>query len=203
MRVAYNGSARLSLDAIEHAVHEAHEAITRNDQDSLTRAMKAGDGLIEIRARQLIGHGQWGDLYRRTCGSVRTAQIYVKLAKARLFLKANAQSSACLSIDAALRFLRQHDGTSRPKTKKEATASGGARGQPHPDPEAGALDEQRRGGRRRARPDQSEAREQRFRSARHQHRTRGRAHEAHRIVSRISREDRRGSGRPGRKRAHR
>jgi hypothetical protein len=123
MRVAYNGSARLSLDAIEHAVHEAHEAITRNNQDSLTRAMKAGDGLIEIRARQLIRHGQWGDLYRRTCGSVRTVQIYVKLAKARLFLEANAQSSACLSIDAALRFLRQHDGTSRPKTKKEATAS--------------------------------------------------------------------------------
>ena len=53
-----------------------------------------------------------GRIYRRTCGSKRTAQIYAQLAKARPVLEANAQSSAPLSIEGALRFLRKQNGTS-------------------------------------------------------------------------------------------
>ena len=107
---------------LERGVSESHQGVGRAGRDALRLAMLAGDGLLEIRARKLIKHGQWSELCCRTCGSARTAQIYVKLAKARAILEENPQTSAGFSIDAALRFLRQRDGTLRAPTKKKAPA---------------------------------------------------------------------------------
>jgi len=114
MTVTINSSVNAQgLDDLELHVRRSHEAIGRVSRGLLALAMQAGDGLLEIRQRKLVRHGQWSDLCRRTCSSVRTAQVYVKLAKARALLEANPQTSAHLSIEGALRFLRQHEGTSR------------------------------------------------------------------------------------------
>src|SRR6516165_7263204 len=59
-------------------------------------------------------HGQKTEFYHHTCGSKRTALIYIQLAENRVMIeKAKVQSSLLLSIEAALRLIRQANGTSR------------------------------------------------------------------------------------------
>jgi hypothetical protein len=74
-------------------------------------AMAAGDALIAAKER--VAHGRWERFCRQECGlSVRLCQTYMELSRNRAAIEAKAQSSA-LSIDAALRFLRQSKGTAR------------------------------------------------------------------------------------------
>ena len=111
------GSLNQGLRELEDDVLSFHHAVLRSYGCAFYDAMSAGDAIIAIKARGLIRHGQWGEFYQRTCGSKRTAQVYVKLAKNRSVLEAKAQSSAHLIIDGgingALRFLRGQSGTSR------------------------------------------------------------------------------------------
>jgi hypothetical protein len=119
-----------SLDELEYVAVAAHGRITclegdmaRLDRERLPLAMKAGDALIEIVSRKLIKHGQRTALYARTCGSIRTGQIYVLLAEHRALIESNAQRSAFLSIAGALRLIRKHNGTTKPKPATKASSS--------------------------------------------------------------------------------
>jgi hypothetical protein len=116
-----------SLDELEWIAVAAHGRITclegdiaRLDRERLPLAMRAGDALIEIVSRKLVKHGQRSALYIKTCGSVRTGQIYVSLSEHRALLESNAQRSACLSIAGALRLIRQAEGTARAAKPKPA-----------------------------------------------------------------------------------
>src|SRR5689334_5371519 len=97
------------LNSLMEAAHTEHLAIISAGKDSVARAMNAGDRLLEIIERKLIHRGQRRTLFKQVCGSTRTGEIYVQLAKARALIEGNAQSSALFSIDAALKFLRQHN----------------------------------------------------------------------------------------------
>ena len=66
-----------TLDELEDNIRVAHTAILRSYECGLQYAMEAGDAIIAIHARKLIRHGQGAEFYRRTCGSVRTGQVYV------------------------------------------------------------------------------------------------------------------------------
>jgi hypothetical protein len=107
-----------NLNTLEQTVVTAHTSVTRLEGSALAHAMDAGDALIEILHRKLVRHGRRGGLYVRTCGSKRTAQVYVLLAQNRALLESNAQSSAHLSIAAALKLIRQAKGTSRSEKAK-------------------------------------------------------------------------------------
>jgi hypothetical protein len=103
-----------SLVALEQTVCAAHAEVSKAEGAKLSFALKAGEALLEILGRKLIRHGQKTEFYRHTCGSKRTASIYIQLAENRVLIeKAKVQSSALLSIDAALRLIRQAKGTSR------------------------------------------------------------------------------------------
>jgi len=91
--------------------------LTRN---ALIKAMAAGDALISAKER--VAHGEFERWCRQECGvSERLCQTYMKLARNRAAVEAKAQSTA-LSIDGALRLLRQSGGTAR-KTPQNCTRS--------------------------------------------------------------------------------
>jgi hypothetical protein len=98
-------SGELELTPIEqiNAEHHACEAAVRS---ALKHAVRCGTLLEEQKAT--VNHGGWLMwLEENFDGSVRTAQIYMKLSRGREAVEeaANAQSSAHLSIDGALRAL--------------------------------------------------------------------------------------------------
>jgi hypothetical protein len=102
------------LVALEQTVCAAHAEASKAEAAKLSFALKAGEALLEILERKLIRHGQKTKFFHHTCGSKRTALIYIQLAKNRVLIeKAKVQSSALLSIEAALRLIRQANGTSR------------------------------------------------------------------------------------------
>jgi Protein of unknown function (DUF3102) len=91
------------------------------NRDALAIAIKVGEDLIEARRR--LGHGKWGTWVLKNCQlRLRTAQNYMMLGESAAIL--NASSSTHLnSIDAALKFLRAHKGTTQKKTRQSARAS--------------------------------------------------------------------------------
>jgi hypothetical protein len=123
----------LTLNTLKEAARAEHLAIVNADLDSLGRAMTAGEVLLQIISRKLIGHGQKKALFEETCGSPRVAQMYIQLAKGRALIEANAKRVSHLSIREALKLLRQHDrealrllqqqnGTEPPPEKKKKAA---------------------------------------------------------------------------------
>jgi|SRR5215217_6542854 chromosome segregation ATPase len=98
-------SGELELTAIEqiNAEHHACEAAVRS---SLKHAVRCGALLEEQKAT--VNHGGWLTwLEENFDGSARTAQVYMRLSRSREAVEeaANAQRSAHLSIDGALRAL--------------------------------------------------------------------------------------------------
>jgi flagellar biosynthesis GTPase FlhF len=98
-------SGELELTPIEqiNAEHHACEAAVHS---ALKHAVRCGALLEEQKAT--VNHGGWLTwLEENFDGSVRTAQVYMRLARSREAVEeaANAQRSAHLSIDGALRAL--------------------------------------------------------------------------------------------------
>lgn len=98
-------SGELELTPIEqiNAEHHACEAAVRS---ALKHAVRCGALLEEQKAT--VNHGGWQRwLEENFDGSVRTAQVYMRLSRNREAVEeaAQAQSSAHLSIDGALRAL--------------------------------------------------------------------------------------------------
>jgi hypothetical protein len=98
------------LDTLAARINAKHRAVGVAVNSALGHALAAGDLLLQAKAER--PHGTWGAwLEENFEGSARTAQAYLLLAHRRAEIEAaNAQSSAHLSIDEALRFL----GRSRP-----------------------------------------------------------------------------------------
>jgi hypothetical protein len=94
--------------------------IERANRDTLAIAIKVGEDLNEAKRR--LGHGKWGPWVVKNCQlRLRTAQNYMMLGESAAIL--NASSSTHLnSIDAALKFLRAHKGTTQKKTRQSETA---------------------------------------------------------------------------------
>jgi hypothetical protein len=101
-------------------IKDRHEETLDLTCNALTVAMAAGDALIA--AKEKVAHGEWERWCRQECGvSERLCQTYMELDRNRAAIEAKAQTTA-LSIDAALRFLRQSKGTAR-KTPQNCTRS--------------------------------------------------------------------------------
>jgi Protein of unknown function (DUF3102) len=89
--------------ALIDAVRAAHEAILGATRNIVRQAIIAGTALIELKSA--VPHGEWLP-YLQRCGlKERTAQVYMRLADHRDVVEAKAQSSAHLSLSAALRFV--------------------------------------------------------------------------------------------------
>jgi hypothetical protein len=94
--------------------------IERANRNTLAIAIKVGEDLNEAKRR--LGHGKWAPWINKNCQlQPRTAQNYMLLGESAAIL--NASSSTHLnSIDAALKFLRAHKGTTQKKTREGAAA---------------------------------------------------------------------------------
>ena len=90
------------LDVIASRINEEHRACTQAAISALEHAIRAGQMLLEAKAK--AGHGNWlGWLDANFEGSRSTAHAYMKLARRQDEL--NSQRSGNLSIDGALRAL--------------------------------------------------------------------------------------------------
>jgi Protein of unknown function (DUF3102) len=102
--------ATLAREACDTIVH-----IHKTGGELLQLVMSLGGTLIE--ARDQVSPGQWGRWLSEHCEmSERLAQSYMQLARNRSLVETNPQSSAGLSIDAALRYVRKIIGTTKPIT---------------------------------------------------------------------------------------
>lgn len=101
----YEGPGQAAnLDTLAARINAEHRACTLAVADALKHALNAGDLLLRAKAEQQ--HGTWGAwLEANFEGSVRTAQVYMRLARDRFLLEAKTQGSAHLSIAGALQAL--------------------------------------------------------------------------------------------------
>lgn len=105
-----------ALERLEKIIIASHVNVREAEGSALEPAMRGGDALIQVKNRKLIRHNKWEDYCRETCGSERTAQVYMQLARHRSMLEeAKAQSSALLTIHEALTLIRKAKGTGKPK----------------------------------------------------------------------------------------
>jgi hypothetical protein len=104
-----------ALNALAERIRTAHAAVGHAARNMLNCAMTAGDALIE--ARKQIAPGGWESWLKRECDlSVRTAERYVQLAKARALFEADPSRATGLSITGALRLLGN-----RPRARSTTT----------------------------------------------------------------------------------
>jgi phage N-6-adenine-methyltransferase len=82
-----------------------HLAVTAAFKKGVERAMAAGDLLIEAKVQ--LKHGQWLPWLTESCRglSVRMAQLYMRLAKEREAIEANAKDLTHLTIEDAIDLL--------------------------------------------------------------------------------------------------
>jgi hypothetical protein len=91
-------------------VRALEQRISAAEGDACMLAMDQGDALANIK--RAVGRGNWLPFLRTCEMSPRTAQVRIRLAAGRSVIEAaNAQRSAHLSIDAALKLI----GTKKPK----------------------------------------------------------------------------------------
>ncbi len=91
------------LDLLRNRLIAEHAAVADALTTALNHAMNAGDVLIEAKAQ--LDHGGWLP-WLDSCGiSVRLAQRYVRLARHRSTIEANATSQTHLSVSGALALL--------------------------------------------------------------------------------------------------
>src|SRR5687767_3261346 len=73
-------TAASALDALAAQINEAHSACERSNRESVMHALRAGALLIEAKSQ--VKHGEWLPWVRANfAGSVRLAQIYMRLAR--------------------------------------------------------------------------------------------------------------------------
>jgi Protein of unknown function (DUF3102) len=93
-----------SLPDLAARIRIEHRAASDKLSEALAHAMAAGDLLIEAKA--LVPHGGWLPwLAANVEISDRTAQVYMRAAKNRAEIEANAQSAADLSLGEAMALL--------------------------------------------------------------------------------------------------
>ena len=101
-----------NLPTLASQINAEHEACEKSARSAIGHAMRAGELLIEAKAQ--VEHGQWLPwLKDNFAGSARTAQAYTRVARNRSELESYTQTSAHLSIDAAVRMLA----SSKPDTE--------------------------------------------------------------------------------------
>jgi hypothetical protein len=112
-----NSSKQDLFVTLQGGIVSAHLGARKAEADALDFAMQAGDRLIEVKQRKLVHRGDWEDFCRETCGSERTAQDYMQLARNRsLIEEAKAQRAALLTLREALALIRKprrHAGESK------------------------------------------------------------------------------------------
>src|ERR1700752_1534300 len=90
-----------SLADLAARIRAEHEAASGAFRRGAEHAMRAGDLLIEAKAR--LKHGQWLRWLAEHCEvSERAAQLYMRLARARSEIEANTQCVADLSLRGAM-----------------------------------------------------------------------------------------------------
>lgn len=105
----------LPTPELARRVNEAHGTAQRAARQALEHARRAGELLLEAKAR--VGHGQWGDWIRAHCDpSPRTVRLYMQIA--REWHRIEAGNGNALPIREAARLLR-------PTAKADAAAKGG------------------------------------------------------------------------------
>jgi hypothetical protein len=105
------------LRTLAQAINADHAAIVERERGMASRAMAAGEKLMELKAA--VGHGAWEEALRNKCPGIspETARVYMKLAKNKdTILK--QQRATDLSIREALALLRPAKAKKRKKKKK-------------------------------------------------------------------------------------
>jgi hypothetical protein len=96
-----------SLDDLAQRIKTEHQEIMGAKRNIVERAMKAGDLLIQAKAK--AGHGNWLNWLKTNCVGIseRTANVYMKLADGRATIEEKLKSAATadLTINEALRSL--------------------------------------------------------------------------------------------------
>jgi hypothetical protein len=111
-----------SLPDLAARIRVEHEATTAALKHGAEHAMAAGDLLIEAKAQ--LAHGQWLPWLRDHCAlSDPTAQLYMRVAKARRDVEANTQHVADLSLRGAIAVLAPDEGEAIVKRMKAANAA--------------------------------------------------------------------------------
>ena len=99
------GESRVSLE-LASKIREAHAQVHKHAENMIQHAFAAGSALIE--AKLAVPHGDWLAWLRQNCElSDRTAQSYMRLAKAQPLLEGDPQRVADLSLRAAIAHLRK------------------------------------------------------------------------------------------------
>jgi hypothetical protein len=98
-----------SLDDLAQRITTEHQGIMGAKRNIVERAMKAGDLLIQAKAK--AGHGNWLNWLKTNCAGIseRTANVYMKLAEGRATIEEKLKSAATadLTINEALRSLAE------------------------------------------------------------------------------------------------
>lgn len=93
-----------SITTLAQDINREHAQAETMAQEAITHALEAGRLLNDAKAD--APHGQWAAwLAANFHGSARAAQTYMRLSNHRHELEAKTQSSAFLSVDAALKAL--------------------------------------------------------------------------------------------------
>ena len=96
-----------SLDDLAQRIKTEPQEIMGAKRNIVERAMKAGDLLIQAKAK--AGHGNWLNWLKANCVGIseRTANVYMKLAEGRATIEEKLKSAATadLTINEALRSL--------------------------------------------------------------------------------------------------
>ena len=101
-------TTQASLSDIAKQIKAAHDDVVRLLHKTFTRAIEAGELLLE--AKSLLDHGEWLPWVEANCEiNIRTAQVYMRIAKHREELGANAENFSHLTVDAALQLLKREE----------------------------------------------------------------------------------------------
>jgi hypothetical protein len=97
-------SASNSLADLAARIKVEHEAVSTALKEGVRRAIAAGELLIEAKGQ--LDHGQWLPWLAGHCSiSERTAQLYMRVAKNKAEIEANAQRIADLTLNEAAALL--------------------------------------------------------------------------------------------------
>jgi len=100
-----------SLADLAARIKVAHAAYVDAARKGVEHAMAAGDLLLEAKAQ--LGHGQWLLWLRKHCGlSVRSAQLYMRLARNRSEIEVKCATVAYLTLQGAASYLADDARTS-------------------------------------------------------------------------------------------
>lgn len=135
-----NMLANQELVKLAATIRAEHTCVGRALGETLKHALAAGDALIA--ARRLVPQGEWGAFLRNfTTVGERCARNYMRLANAREVIERQSSAGGPLSIDAALKILRE------PRPRR--ASRGASRSKPQPQasrPQSGFSPLAQRGG---------------------------------------------------------